>query len=185
MTEIPAWIRQAREKWEHRGRVRPAFAEPVSEGQESVWDYPRPPRVEADSREVIVRWNEIVIAKTNGAMRVLETASPPTFYLPPKDVRIDLLGEAPSGSLCEWKGQARYWSIVLPERQLLRNSAWSYEDPFDGFRQIAGYFSFYPGILECYVGGRRVEPQPGNIYGGWITPEVVGPFKGEAGTESW
>ena len=185
MAEIPTWIQHVREKWEYCGQVRPAFAKLVKKGQESVWDYPRPPRVEADSREVVVTRNETVIAKTNRAMRVLETASPPTFYLPPNDVRVDLLEKAAGGSLCEWKGQARYWSIVLPERQPLHEAAWSYEAPFEGFEQIASYFSFYPGMLECHVAGRRVEPQPGNIYGGWVTPEVVGPFKGEAGTERW
>ena len=185
MAEIPARILQARKKWEYRGQVRPSFAEHVDEGKESVWDYPRPPRVEEDRREVVVKWNEALLATTNRAIRVLETASPPTFYLPPNDVRINLLEEAPGNSLCEWKGQARYWSIVFPECQPLRNVAWSYEDPFEGFERIAGYFSFYPGRLECYVGGMRVKAQPGNIYGGWVTSEVVGPFKGRPGTESW
>jgi uncharacterized protein (DUF427 family) len=117
-------------------------------------------------------------------VRVLETASPPTFYLPPEDVRVDLLQEASGSSLCEWKGRARYWSIVAGDGQL-DSAAWSYEEPFDGFTEIAGYFSFYPAVLECYVDSVRVEPQPGGLYGGWITPEVVGPFKGEPGTESW
>ena len=126
-----------------------------------------------------------MIANTNRAIRVLETASPPTFYLPPNDVQINLLEVAAGNSLCEWKGQARYWSVVLPEREPIRSAAWSYEEPFDGFERIAGYLSFYPGRLECYVGGERVAPQPGNLYGGWVTPEVVGPFKGGPGTESW
>ncbi len=183
MTKIPPWIRQAREKWKYRGQVRPDFAEPTQDGQESVWDYPRPPRVEPDSREVIVTHDAIVIAQTTRAIRVLETASPPTFYLPPEDVRVDLLQQSPGGSVCEWKGQATYWSIALPDR--LHSAAWSYEAPFQGFEPIAGYFAFYPALLECYVAGNRVEPQPGRIYGGWVTPEIVGPFKGEAGTESW
>ena len=185
MAEIPAFIRQARAQWEYRGHVRPAFAERVNDDQESVWDYPRPPRVATDDREVVVKRNGALIAQTNSALRVLETASPPTYYLPPNDVRVNLLEEAPGNSLCEWKGEAHYWSIVLPECEPFPNAVWSYEDPFEGFEQIARYFSFYPEMLECYVGGRRVEPQPGNIYGGWVTPEVVGPFKGDAGTENW
>jgi uncharacterized protein (DUF427 family) len=115
----------------------------------------------------------------------LETASPPTFYLPPEDVRVDLLRAEKSDSLCEWKGEALYWSLLLPDQAPLSNTVWSYEDPFEGFEQIAGYFSFFPGLLECYVDGIRVEPQDGNIYGGWVTPEVVGPFKGDFGTEDW
>lgn len=185
MTEIPTWIRQAREKWTYRGEVRPDFAERPRDGQESVWDYPRPPRAEADSREVVVRWSDTIIAQTKRAWRVLETASPPTFYLPAADVRTDLLAESPGGSVCEWKGQARYWSLLLPEIPPLQNAAWCYEQPFEGFEPIAGYISFYPGMLACDVGGNRVAPQPGNLYGGWITPEIVGPFKGEPGTQSW
>lgn len=185
MDEIPAWIRRARQHWQYRGQVRPEFAETIVEGQESVWDYPRPPRVELDKRDVIVKWGEFTIAKTNRAFRVLETASPPTFYLPRDDVRLDLFSESPQGSFCEWKGQASYLSLILPQRQMLRNVAWSYEEPFPEFEQIAGALSFYPAHLECYVAGIRVEPQPGSIYGGWVTPEVFGPFKGEPGTEHW
>ncbi len=185
MAKIPSLILSAREKWKYRGQIRPSFAKPIEAGQESVWDYPRPPRIERDSREFIVMRTGTVVAKTSRAIRVLETASPPTFYLPPQDVRIDLLAEANGNSICEWKGLARYWSIALPDQRLLRNAAWSYDDPFEGFEQIAGYFSFYPRLVDCSVDGRRVLPQPGHSYGGWVTPEIIGPFKGEAGTESW
>ena len=185
MAKIPTWIRAAREHWTYHGQIRPPFAELVKGDQESVWDYPRPPRIENDSRETIVMRHGTVIAKTNQAIRVLETASPPTFYLPPQDVFTDVLAEALGDSICEWKGLARYWSVALPDQQLLRDAAWSYDDPFEGFEPIAGYFSFYPRLLECYVDGNRVSPQPGNSYGGWVTPEVIGPFKGEAGTGSW
>ena len=185
MEQIPDWIRQAREKWEHRGKVRPAFAEPIETGQESVWDYPRPPRVEADARHVVVKWNEIVVAETTGAMRVLETASPPTFYLPPEDVRLELLSGSPSASVCEWKGPASYWSLAFPEGPVLPNVGWTYREPFQELDQIADYISFYPARLACFIAGVRVEPQPGNVYGGWVTPDVVGPFKGEPGTEGW
>lgn len=184
MTEMSDAIRQARAKWKYRGQRRPAFAEPVSVGQESVWDYPRPPCVESDAREVVVKWREATIAETARSVRVLETASPPTFYLPPEDVRVGLLQKALGRSICEWKGRACYWSIVVGENRL-DSAAWSYEEPFAGFAKIAGYFSFYPAVLECYVNGSRVEPQRGGLYGGWITREVVGPFKGEPGTENW
>ena len=177
-------IRQAREKWHYRGQVRPPFAEATAAGQESVWDYPRPPRIESDSRSVVVAWQGQTIAETNRALRVLETASPPTFYLPPEDVRTDLLRSAPGGSICEWKGQARYWSVVLGDDQI-DHAAWSYDQPFENCREIAGCFSFYPGKLDCYVDGVRATPQPGGLYGGWITPDVVGPFKGAPGTGHW
>ncbi|TWU13882.1 hypothetical protein CA54_27230 [Symmachiella macrocystis] len=185
MAKIPSWIRPARENWTYHGQTRPPFAVPPEAGQESVWDYPRPPRIESDSREVVVSRNGIEIARTNRALRVLETASPPTYYLPPLDVRVDYLAEASGDSICEWKGLARYWSVALPDQRLLQNAAWSYEDPFEGCEQIAGYFSFYASLLECYVDGTRVKPQPGTIYGGWVTHEVVGPFKGESGSENW
>lgn len=184
MSKIPAWIHAARAKWKYRGQARPSFAEPPGEGQESVWDYPRPPRLVSDSREVLVRVGSTVIAQSHRAIRVLETASPPTFYLPPDDVRTDLLRGAEGDSFCEWKGQARYWSVTL-ENHVIKHAAWSYDEPLAGFETIAGYLSFYPGKLECYVAGVRVEPQPGGLYGGWITPDVVGPFKGEPGTKGW
>lgn len=184
MTEFLESIRQARAKWKYRGQGRPSFAKPAVEGQESVWDYPRPPRIEADARRVVVKWREATIADSTRSVRVLETASPPTFYLPPQDVRVELLQRAPGGSLCEWKGLADYWSITV-DNERLNSAAWSYEEPFPEFEGIAGHFSFYPAVLECYVEGVRVEPQPGGFYGGWVTPEIIGPFKGEPGTESW
>jgi len=149
-----------------------------------VWDYPRPPRIEQDWREVLVKHADTLLAQSTRALRVLETASPPTFYLPPGDVRLDRMQPASGSSLCEWKGQARSWSVALPDTRL-RNAAWSYEDPYPQFADLAGYLAFYPALVECYVDGDRVQPQSGGLYGGWITPEIVGPFKGEPGTESW
>ncbi len=185
MNDVPAWIKHARDQWTNRGQVRPPFAARIETGQESVWDYPRPPMIQADSREVVVKTNDVIIAKTDRALRVLETASPPTFYLPPDDVRTEFLHASGGGSICEWKGQARYWSVVPPNATPLVDAAWSYDQPFAGFEVIAGWFSFYPARLECFVEGVRVVPQPGNLYGGWITPEVIGPFKGEPGTAGW
>jgi uncharacterized protein (DUF427 family) len=184
MQPIPEWARRARAGWRYRGQERPPFAEVPEEGQESVWDYPRPPRIEEDHREIVVRVGGNEIARSKLSMRVLETASPPTFYLPPAEVRIDLLVPGSGLSRCEWKGQARYWSLVLSDHRL-ENMAWSYPDPLPGFEAIREYLSFYPARVECYVDGVRVLPQPGGFYGGWVTPDLTGPFKGESGSESW
>ena len=170
--------------WRYYGHERPPFAIVPDPGQESVWDYPRPPRIDADAREVIVRVSDIVVARTRSALRVLETASPPTFYIPPGDVVDEYLQPAAGASYCEWKGTARYWSVRVGS-VLLEAVAWSYGDPRQGFEALRGHLSFYPGRIECSVDGIRVMPQPGAFYGGWITPEVVGPFKGEPGTSGW
>ena len=167
----------------HRREVRPAFAVPPGPGQESVWDYPRPPAIRPDSREVVVCAGSLEVARTTRAIRVLETASPPTFYIPPDEVLLPL-EQASGASWCEWKGQARYWTIIAGDQRLER-AAWSYPLPSASFEPIRDHLAFYPARLACWVGGIRVEPQPGRFYGGWITPEVVGPFKGEPGTEGW
>ena len=164
-----------RQHWHYRGQHRPAFAVEPGPGQESVWDYPRPPRIAPDNRLVSVRWGETVLAATTSAARVLETAGPPTFYLPPQDVATDLLRPTPQRSHCEWKGQATFFDIIGgPE-----NAAWTYPDPYPEFAPIAGWIAFYPTELTCHVGGERVHPQPGTFYGGWVTPEITGPFKGD------
>ncbi len=170
--------------WHWRGQRRPPFAEEPGPGQESVWDYPRPPRICADARHVLVRTGERVIADTRRAVRVLETASPPTFYLPPEDVAVEFLVMASGRSGCEWKGVAVYWDVLLTEGCIARG-AWSYIDPLPAFESIRGWFSFYPSTLECRVDGQRVRPQAGGFYGGWVTPEIIGPMKGEPGTSSW
>lgn len=170
--------------WRYYGQRRPPFAVEPGPGQESVWDYPRPPRIEPDGREVVVRVGEVVVARTRQACRVLETASPPTFYLPPSDVNLSRLRPAPGASGCEWKGTARYWSVDA-DGTLLSAVGWSYDRPLPAFHVIAGWLSFYPGRIECYVDGARVQPQPGGFYGGWLTPEIVGPVKGEGGSQGW
>lgn len=170
--------------WSHVGRHRPPFAVPPGPGQESVWDYPRPPRLVVDQREVVVRRDDVVVATTHRAIRVLETASPPTFYLPWADVTAGLLESTAGTSWCEWKGEARYWSLVTPDGQLER-VGWSYPAPSPGFAAIREHVAFYASRLECFVAGERVRPQPGGFYGGWITAEIVGPFKGELGTSGW
>lgn len=121
------------------------------------------------------------IAETSSSIRVLETASPPTFYLPPKDVNSDYLVKASGTSFCEWKGIATYWNITI-DGNILEKAAWSYDAPTESFSAIKGYFSFYPGKLECFVDTIRVKPQPGGFYGGWMTPDIVGPVKGSPGS---
>ncbi len=170
--------------WRWRGDGRPPFAAEPGPGQESVWDYPRPPRVVADGREVVVLWGERRVASTRRALRVLETASPPGFYLPMADIDERWLVPAPGRSMCEWKGAARYWTL-RDGVEALPSVGWSYPDPYPGMEALVDHIAFYPSTLACFVDGARVEPQPGGFYGGWITPDVTGPFKGERGSEGW
>jgi uncharacterized protein (DUF427 family) len=181
---LPDWIRSAREHWRWRGQERPPFAHAPAAGQSSVWDFPRPPTVAADTREVVVRWGHLEVARTRRAVRVLETSHPPSFYLPWADVARHLLQPAQGGSFCEWKGPAQYWSLVDGDRRL-PNVAWSYPQPLAGAEALAACVAFYPAALDCTVDGARVTSQPGGFYGGWITPELVGPFKGDPGSEGW
>jgi uncharacterized protein (DUF427 family) len=154
-------------------------------GQEPVWSYPRPPQVEPVARRLRVVFAGITIADTLRGFRVLETSHPPTYYLPPDDVRLDLLEPAPGSSFCEWKGSAVYWSVRVADR-IAAASAWSYPSPSPPFAPIAGHLAFYAGRMEgCWVGDEKVRPQPGGFYGGWITRDVVGPFKGGPGTAGW
>lgn len=170
--------------WEYRGQMRPPFAEKPASGQESVWDYPRPPAILVDERHVEVRWGDLVLADSHQNYRILETASPPTFYISPSNVRVQLLEVCPETSVCEWKGVACYWALRnLPGPP--RSIGWSYPRPNPPFAAIAGYFSFYPALVECFVDSERVRPQPGAFYGGWVTSEIVGPFKGDPGSQHW
>jgi uncharacterized protein (DUF427 family) len=153
-------------------------------GQESVWDYPRPPVIVADSRLVQVRLDGALIAQTRRAQRVLETASPPTFYLPPEAVQADCLRPEAGGTFCEWKGRAVYFTVCLGSR-CVPHAAWSYPEPFAAFAPIRDYLAFYPAALECFVAGERVRAQAGGYYGGWITAGILGPFKGEPGSAGW
>lgn len=184
MSELPLWIEAARENWHWQGQSRPPFAQIPTADQESVWDYPRPPRFINDAREVTIRWGALEVARTRRAVRVLETAHPPSFYLPLQDVARNLLVPAQGCSYCEWKGPAGYWSLVDGERRLER-VAWGYPTPMAGAEALANRIAFYPASLDCRVDGARVAAQPGGFYGGWITPELVGPFKGEPGSEGW
>ena len=163
-----------------RERVQPAA------GQESVWNYPRPPSCVPSGRHVEVSFESVSIADTRAAVRVLETSHPPTWYLPPRDIATGVLQRsAAHATVCEWKGAATYWDVVIDGGGTLRAVAWSYEDPHPGFETITGFVSFLPARLACSIDGERVRPQEGGFYGGWITDDVVGPFKGGPGTLGW
>jgi len=154
-------------------------------GQESVWDYPRPPRLEDTGKLIQVVFNGVTIAETRQAKRVLETSHPPVYYLPPADIKMEYLRPSSGSSWCEWKGQAGYYTVAVGDKQAA-NAAWFYPRPSDGFETISGHVAFYPHLMEaCYVAGEQVRPQAGGFYGGWITSDIVGPFKGGAGTWGW
>ena len=158
---------------------------PPGPGQESVWDYPRPPRLEDTARRIRVILNGAVIADSCQAKRVLETSHPPVYYLPPQDVQMAYFHLTPKATFCEWKGRAIYYTITVGDRHV-DNGAWSYPEPTDSFRDIAHYIAVYPGKMEaCYVDDEPVQAQPGDFYGGWITSRITGPFKGAPGTWGW
>lgn len=169
--------------WKYTGERRPPFAKDPGPGQESVWDYPRPPRADTDTRTVEVYAGDELIARSSANFRLKETASPPTFYLPADSVDWQRLIDAADRSICEWKGLARYFALAADPGG--RPVAWRYDEPSEHYAMLAGHVSFYPGRVACYVDGERVEPQPGEFYGGWVTNDVVGPFKGEPGTGHW
>ncbi|MEM8846927.1 MAG: DUF427 domain-containing protein [Bacteroidota bacterium] len=177
------WLKRARDKWRYRGSERPSFAEIPKKGQRSVWDFPRPPIVKEVSKHVTIHHGDVSIVDSYYALAVLETASPPTYYIPEKDVAMSELVQIPKKtSMCEWKGSATYWSLKqTPDIPI----AWSYKNPFSEFEQLKDYLAFYPHHLDCKVDGEEVKPQPGLFYAGWITPDLVGPFKGEKGTGHW
>ncbi len=177
-------LTRARAQWRWRGTQRPPFADVPAPGQVSVWDFPRPPALVREAREIVVHWGPTLVARTYGAWAVRETAHPPTFYLPLADVERTLLHSAGGGSLCEWKGPAHYWDLIDGQRRLAK-VAWSYPKPLAGAEVLAQCIAFYAHELQCSVGGKSVLAQPGGFYGGWITPDLAGPFKGDAGSNSW
>jgi uncharacterized protein (DUF427 family) len=162
--------------------VRPERIEPLP-GQESVWDYPRPPRLEPAPNHLVVQLGSTVVAESRRALRVLETSHPPTYYFPPDDIAVGALAAVTGSSFCEWKGVAGYFDVVTPDARLER-AAWSYPQPSAPFAALGDHVAFYPHILECLVDGERATPQ-NQFYGGWITSHVAGPFKGPPGTERW
>ncbi len=152
-------------------------------GQESVWDYPRPPKVEPSSKLVRVIFNEQRIAQTHNAKRVLETSHPPVYYIPAEDVSMGFIVKSDHKTWCEFKGKASYCHIKVGDK-LIRNAAWYYEECT--FSELNGHFAFYPSKMDaCYVDEEKVQAQEGDFYGGWITKDIVGPFKGAPGTWGW
>ena len=169
--------------WQYTGQERPSFAQEPGLNQESVWDYPRPPALEPSDEEVVVMSAGEVIARTKRSLRMLETASPPTYYIPEAEIVWAQLTAVGQPSFCEWKGQATYFSLAGDGSK--QPVAWIYAQPAEAYGLIDRHVSFYPGKVACFVDGERVQPQPGQFYGGWITARVVGPFKGESGTSGW
>ena len=154
-------------------------------GQESVWDYPRPPRLEDSDARIKVVFGGVTLAYTTRAKRVLETSHPPVYYIPPEDIRMEHLTLAEGTSLCEWKGVARYYDVETDERREPR-AAWFYPDPVLAYTGLKDYVAFYPVLMDaCWVDGEKVQAQEGDFYGGWVTSDVVGPFKVGPGTWGW
>jgi uncharacterized protein (DUF427 family) len=154
-------------------------------GQESVWDYPRPPRMEDCLSTIRIIFSNEIIAETKSAKRILETSHPPVYYIPPEDIKMEYLIPASGKSWCEWKGVARYYSIKARD-EAVEKAAWYYPEPTMPFISLKNYVAFYAGPMDaCFVNGEKVAPQPGGFYGGWITKNIVGPFKGDLGTMFW
>ncbi len=159
--------------------------DPAQPGQESVWDYPRPAIAEPTSRHIRIVHQGIVLADSRAAWRTIETSHPPTYYLPQADIAMQHLAPNPARSLCEWKGQAVYWDVVLGTA-CIDAAGWSYPAPTPAFAGIAGHIAFYAAPFDqCLVDGERAAPQPGRFYGGWISTREAGPFKGVAGSRFW
>jgi uncharacterized protein (DUF427 family) len=154
--------------------------------KESVWDYPRPPRVEPLDRAVRIEHGGVVVAESDRALRVLETASPPTVYIPAADVRTELLSAIPGEhTFCEWKGHASYFDLEAGGSRS-EAAAWHYPEPREAFAVLKDHIAFYAGRVDAaYLGDEQVRPQGGSFYGGWVTDEIQGPFKGEPGSEGW
>ena len=155
------------------------------QGMEDVWSYPRPPALVPCARRVRIEFGGRTIADSARALRVLETSHPPTIYVPPEDVAADVLRPVSRRSMCEWKGQASYFDLVAGER-VERAAAWTYRDPVPAFAALRDHVAVYPGRMDaCWLDDERVQAQEGDFYGGWITADLKGPFKGAAGTWGW
>ena len=157
----------------------------VGPGQESVWDYPRPPSLEDSSSRIRILVGGITIADSIRTKRVLETSHPPVYYIPPDDIDTDYLLTSKHRSFCEWKGQASYYSVIVPGKNI-EQAGWYYPSPTARFSTMEGFVAFYPSKMDaCFVDDEQVVAQEGDFYGGWITSKIVGPFKGALGTRGW
>lgn len=164
--------------------MRPRPEVPAA-GQVSVWRFPRPAIAEACAARVTIEHRGQIIADTRASVRTLETSHPPSYYIPPADIAPGVLRRAAGGSFCEWKGQAIYWDVVLGDL-VLPKAGWSYPDPSRAFAALRDHVAFYAAPFDrCTVDGQAVVPQAGGFYGGWITPDLAGPFKGGPGTMGW
>ncbi len=159
--------------------------DPVQPGQESVWDYPRPPIAERTHRRIRILHRGTVLVDTRAAWRTLETSHPPTYYIPQADIAMAHLVSNAGQSICEWKGQATYWDVVIGKERIV-GAGWSYPAPSPRFAGIRDHIAFYAAPFErVEIDGEPVTPQPGGFYGGWITPREAGPFKGHPGSRFW
>ena len=159
--------------------------DPIGPGQESVWDYPRPAIAEPSDRHVRIVHHGVLIAESRAPVRTLETSHPPSWYIPPNDVTQRLLHRSDRRSFCEWKGEAVYWHVEVDGRMLC-DVAWSYPRPTPAFACLRDHLAFYAAPFDlCTVDGEVVRPQPGGFYGGWITSDLAGPFKGAPGSMGW
>lgn len=157
----------------------------LAPGQESVWDYPRPPRAELSTKHIQVTFNGELIADTRRAFRVIETSHPPVYYIPLDDIKREFLTRTERTTFCEYKGAAAYYTVKVGSK-VAKDAAWYYPDPARGYADMRNYVAFYPGRMDaCTVDGEQVQAQAGDFYGGWITKDIVGPFKGGAGTVGW
>ncbi len=182
--ELTSAVERDRAKWHYRGTTRPAFAEATAAGQESVWDFPRPPRREPVVSPLLVTHGGSTLASTHRGARIVETAGAPTYYFPPEDVAVVMLVDLPGQSLCEWKGLAT--SVALRATPgASRPVGWRYDATFSEFVSIQGWYAFYPGALACFIGAEQASAQPGGYYGGWVTDNLKGPIKGERGSDAW
>ncbi len=178
-------VLRARRKWKWNGEVRPPWADEPGPGQESVWDFPRPPRIESEPRTLRVEHAGVVVAESRAALRILETAGAPTLYLPLTDVDESRLVPSSAESFCEWKGRARHFDVRIADA-VGPEAAWSYPDPYPEFEPLRDWLAFHPGRLDgCWLGDVRATPQPGGYYGGWVTPNLAGPIKGGPDSGSW
>ncbi|MET4157121.1 DUF427 domain-containing protein [Agromyces sp. PvR057] len=158
---------------------------PTGPGQESVWDYPRPPRIEAVDVQVAIVLAGTTIVRTRDVLRVLETSHPPVYYLPIEEFVPSTVAPTGGSSFCEFKGSARYYDLHVGSRTAAR-AGWEYPSPSPGYEALTGRMAVYAGLVDgCTVDGEPVVPQPGGFYGGWITSNVVGPFKGVPGSSGW
>ncbi|WP_428482927.1 DUF427 domain-containing protein [Pyruvatibacter mobilis] len=182
-----AQVGPSRAAWDRS--QRPARIEPAGPGDESVWDYPRPPELRPAPDRARVVHGGCEVAASDRALRMVETAGAPVYLFPPDDVRMDLLQANDHVTACEWKGAAVHFDLVMPDLRV-RDAAFAYPDPLDdlgqGYGRIAGWIASYPSRVDaCFVGDEQVRPQPGGYYAGWVTDAIKGPIKGDPGTEGW